>query len=61
MNDQKFIERVFELAFGDNAIERDYTREEVLEKLREFSDNALVLEALEARISALESEMGEEG
>ena len=40
----KFIEEVFELAFGDNAINKGYTREEVLEKLREFSDNALKVE-----------------
>ena len=30
-----FIERVYELAFGDNAINREFTDEEVLERLAE--------------------------
>tara|TARA_B100000519_G_scaffold135596_1_gene117153 strand:+ start:2190 stop:2444 length:255 start_codon:yes stop_codon:yes gene_type:complete len=30
-----FIERVYELAFGDNAINRGFTDEEVLERLTE--------------------------
>ena len=34
----KFVEDVFELAFGDDAINRDFTLDEVLAKLREFSD-----------------------
>ena len=29
------------LAFGENAIERGYSMEEVIEQLKEFSDNAL--------------------
>ena len=36
-----FIEEVFEIAFGAEAIDRDFTLDEVLEKLREFSDAAL--------------------
>lgn len=49
MNDQKFIEEVYELAFGDNAINRDFDREEVLKELRRFSDEALIAEeAIEA-------------
>ncbi|MCP3684432.1 MAG: hypothetical protein GY861_17270 [bacterium] len=39
-----FKEEVFELAFGDNAINKDYSEEEVLKKLREFSDKALKYE-----------------
>ena len=39
--DQKFIEDVFELAFGDDAISRGFTREDVLQRLRELSDSAL--------------------
>jgi len=39
-----FIEQVFEIAFGDNAINRDFTYDEVIEKLKEFSDNSLILE-----------------
>ena len=36
-----FIQRVSDLAFGLDAIERGYSMEEVLEQLHEFSDNAL--------------------
>lgn len=41
MSDKEFIENVFELAFGDNAINRNFGRQEVLDQLREFSDLAL--------------------
>ena len=36
-----FIQKVSDLAFGLDAIERGYSMEEVLEQLEEFSDNAL--------------------
>ena len=36
-----FMEAVYEIAFGDDAINRDFTKEEVIEKLREYSDKAL--------------------
>ena len=39
-----FIQRVSDLAFGLDAIERGYSMEEVLEELKEFSDNALKYE-----------------
>ena len=38
---KQFIEEVFEIAFGDNAINRDYCMGEVLDRLMEFSDDAL--------------------
>lgn len=46
---KKFINKVCKIAFGDSAKcvslatgkPREFTREEVLERLREFSDNAL--------------------
>tara|TARA_R100001480_G_scaffold58524_2_gene71520 strand:+ start:279 stop:437 length:159 start_codon:yes stop_codon:yes gene_type:complete len=38
---QKFIEEVYEIAFGDSAFDRGFDAEEVLEELRKFSDNAL--------------------
>ena len=41
MSDKEFIEEVYEIAFGDNAIGRGFYREEVLGRLRNFSDNAL--------------------
>ena len=41
---EEFIEEVFEIAFGDNAINRDFSMGEVLDKLMEFSNNALKYE-----------------
>ena len=42
MNTEEFIELVYEIAFGDNAINRDFTHHEVLKELRKFSDEALL-------------------
>tara|TARA_R100000353_G_scaffold78392_1_gene59123 strand:+ start:183 stop:386 length:204 start_codon:yes stop_codon:yes gene_type:complete len=42
-----FIQRVSDLAFGLDAIERGYSMEAVLEQLEEFSDNALKWEERE--------------
>ena len=44
MKQNEFIEEVFEIAFGENAINRDFSFEEVLETLTKFSDNALIFE-----------------
>ena len=41
---EAFIEEVFEIAFGDNAINRDFSMGEVLDKLMEFSNNSLKYE-----------------
>ena len=41
MKKEQFIEEVFEIAFGDNAINRDFSYEEVLQELSKFSDLAL--------------------
>ena len=38
---KELIEEVYEIAFGDNAINRDYSMGEVLDSLMEFSDDAL--------------------
>ncbi len=40
-----FKEEVYEIAFGDDAINRGFTEEEVIDKLREFSDKALELDS----------------
>ena len=40
-NVKKFIEEAYELAFGDEAINRDFSPEEVIEELKSFSDKAL--------------------
>ena len=37
MNQKQFIEQVFEIAYGENAINRNFTFEEVIETLMEFS------------------------
>lgn len=42
-----FIDTVFEIAFGDDAINKEYEPEEVLEKLRDFSCAALDAESKE--------------
>lgn len=36
-----FHHEIFEIAFGDGATEKGYSRNEVIEKVREFSDKAL--------------------
>ena len=41
---EAFIEEVFEIAFGNNAINRDFSMGEVLDRLMEFSNNALKYE-----------------
>jgi len=41
MTKNQFIEEVYEIAFGDNAINRDFSFEEVLKELLRFSDEAL--------------------
>lgn len=40
-DDRQFIEEIYELAFGDDAINRGYSHEEVIKEIREFSDKAL--------------------
>mgnify|MGYP003112372401 CR=1 FL=1 len=44
MTNTEFVEEVFEIAFGDNAINRDFSKREVLNRLRKFSDDALLVE-----------------
>jgi ABC-type bacteriocin/lantibiotic exporter with double-glycine peptidase domain len=39
-----FIEQAYEIAYGDNAINKNYSAEEVLQKLQDFSDDALTYE-----------------
>ena len=42
----KFIAKAYEIAFGDNAISRGYSAEDVLEKLETFSNHALIWEQI---------------
>jgi len=44
MSEREFIEEVFEIAFGDDAINRDFSYEEVAARLREFSDKSFAQE-----------------
>ena len=37
MTNKEFIELAYEIAFGDSAIEKDYSHEEVISRLRNFS------------------------
>lgn len=41
MNDDKFKEEVFEIAFGDDAVYKDYTNEEVVNRLKEMNEAAV--------------------
>jgi len=54
MQDEQFIDEVYEIAFGDNAIVRDFPKEEVLTRLKEFSDNALKWEKVREMIENIE-------
>lgn len=38
---QTFMEDAFEIAFGDDAINKEYTADEVLEALRGFCENSI--------------------
>tara|TARA_A100001515_G_scaffold145038_1_gene151485 strand:+ start:4396 stop:4662 length:267 start_codon:yes stop_codon:yes gene_type:complete len=46
----EFIEDVFEIAFGDNAVNKDYTYDDVIIRLREFSDKALASESVPTNV-----------
>ena len=44
MKKDEFIEEVFEIAFGDDAINKGYSYDDVINQLIEFSEHALVYE-----------------
>ena len=44
---ENFIIEVFEIAFGDEAHEKDYSSTEVIAKLREMSENSWKYEELD--------------
>jgi hypothetical protein len=57
MNDKHFRETIYELAFGCSAIDKDYSEDEVLAMIREFSDKALAFDRTGLDINdALESD-----
>tara|TARA_R100000278_G_scaffold100232_1_gene76914 strand:- start:301 stop:495 length:195 start_codon:yes stop_codon:yes gene_type:complete len=41
MNTKQFIEEVYELAFGHDAINRNFGYGEVIEQLKEFNEDSL--------------------
>ena len=41
MTDKQFIEAVYELAFGHDAINRNFGHSEVIEQLEEFNEDSL--------------------
>tara|TARA_R100000329_G_scaffold150414_1_gene143275 strand:+ start:3521 stop:3667 length:147 start_codon:yes stop_codon:yes gene_type:complete len=41
MTESEFLEEIYELAFGDDALNKGYEPKDVLDRLKEFSDNAL--------------------
>ena len=44
MSKDEFIEDVFEIAFGDNAINRDFAYIEVINQLKKISEESYVLD-----------------
>ena len=40
-NDKEFIEQVYEIAFGHDAINRNFGHAEVIEQLEEFNEDSL--------------------
>ena len=46
MVNSDFTKEIYELAFGCDAINRDFSKEEVIEKLREFSNQAWLYEQI---------------
>jgi hypothetical protein len=43
---ENFLEKTFEIAFGDGAINKGYSLEEVIEMLKSYSDNSFEANSL---------------
>ena len=41
MDNKQFIEAVYEIAFGDNAINRNFSHQEVIDQLKEINEDFL--------------------
>ena len=41
MTNQEFIEKVYEIAFGHDAINRNFCHAEVIEQLEEYNEDSL--------------------
>lgn len=61
MTNKQFIEEIYELAFGDNAINKKYSHKQVIKKIKKFNDNALkyemILEENPEIVDAINEEM----
>jgi hypothetical protein len=44
MNDKDFIEIIYEIAYGDDAIKKGFTKAEVVARIQEYSDESLEYE-----------------
>ena len=44
-----FQEKIYEIAFGEDAINRGFSEDEVIAKIREFSDKSLLADDLEEK------------
>ena len=44
MNNTQFLEQIYEIAFGDDAINKGYSQEDVIERLMDYSNIALQYE-----------------
>ena len=54
MNNTQFIEQIYEIAFGDDAINKGYSQEDVIERLFDYSNDALKYEELVDNITKTE-------
>ncbi len=41
METKQFIEQVYEIAFGDNAINRNFSHDEVIDALKEINEDSV--------------------
>ena len=42
MDNKEFIEQVYEIAFGDNAINRNFSHDEVIDALKEINEDSVI-------------------
>ena len=47
MHKQQFIQGIYELAFGDNAINKNYSYKEVYDRIKEYSEKSFEFETIQ--------------
>jgi len=50
MDTKEFKEAIYELAFGDNAINRGFSEEEVVATIKEFANESWIAEEQAAKL-----------